>query len=173
MENNIKIYYRIIEIDKENNSFVVRYWTDIITEDSLATHFDAVGDIARTSDGYPVRCQSDINVPLGTNFNPTREDILYSIEKGAPSEWFLLKEKLMLANNQPNLDVVESMLHEKNEFNYTIDKDSPTDPSKDPLSYFNEIFVKLYKEFPNKDMTITFTNSASANTLPTIKIESI
>ena len=60
----MNVHSRIISCDNYNHSMIVRYWTDIITENSLATHFDNNGNIVMDSNGYPSRCLTDVNYCL-------------------------------------------------------------------------------------------------------------
>ena len=34
--DGMKIYFRILDVDKNDHSFEARYWTDVVTEESLA-----------------------------------------------------------------------------------------------------------------------------------------
>ena len=72
----MQVKYRIINVDAAQHSIVVRYFTDTITEDMLASSKDVDGVIERTSDGYPVKCQTDYNINVWkTDPSPTQEDI--------------------------------------------------------------------------------------------------
>lgn len=89
----MKIYYRILNISEQENSFVVRYYTDAITEDSLATSINSRGEILR-SNGYPIRCRTDSNFNLMDNFTPTSNDIMTIVRSHAPIQWLTMQEKI-------------------------------------------------------------------------------
>ena len=88
----MKIYYRIISVDKKEHSAVVRYFTDKITEDSLASSFNDDGSIVRTESGYSARCRTDVNITIfDSDFSP--EQIDSHFQSSAPAAWFELQEK--------------------------------------------------------------------------------
>jgi len=91
----VNLRYRILNVDENEKSFVVRFFTDKITEDDLAIH-DGQGNIARTDAGYPVSCRTDYNVNIWTDDanGMTDEEIDAYILQHAPVDWLTLKEKI-------------------------------------------------------------------------------
>jgi hypothetical protein len=79
------IKYKIVEVNAIEHSIVVRYYTDKITEESLAT------DIL---DGVIRRCRTDysIDIPIPA---PSGVDLHNFIINRAPTEWLENKEKLL------------------------------------------------------------------------------
>jgi len=69
--------FKILSFDLSQHSIVVRYYTDFLTEDNLATSFNLDGSIERNKDGSPIRCQTDYNLNIWkTNPPPTEEEII-------------------------------------------------------------------------------------------------
>lgn len=84
------IKYKIVEVDDANNSIVVRFYTDKITEASLAAQWGASGEI--------LRCRTDysIDLPLPP---PTGAELENLILGAAPEEWLAMQEaKLSLGS---------------------------------------------------------------------------
>jgi hypothetical protein len=109
-----KVKYRIIEVDSSQHSIVVRYYTDILSQDDLATSFDTNNTIMRRPDGTPQRCQTDYNINIWkTDPSPTIEDI-HEIAKGAaPYDWFKLKHAVLNPNVDTTLNVVNSIINQE------------------------------------------------------------
>ena len=95
----MKINYRILSVDPKENSIVVRYWTDLITEDSLCNYFDDYNEILRTEQGWPIRCRTDYNLSIW-KIDATQEEITQNIMAAAPVDWFKIQEQLI--DNQNN-----------------------------------------------------------------------
>ena len=92
------IHSKILRIDPLQHGMYVRYWTDKITEDYLATSFDFPGDgsrsIRRGFDGKPEGCRSDTYLTL-YNENATQEELDKFIKLNAPIAWLELEEKIL------------------------------------------------------------------------------
>lgn len=97
---DITIKYKVVDIVPEEHSFIVRFFTDSITEDMLATEYTSEGDIARRPDGSPTKCRTDYNINIFKTPTPSNEEILAMIELNAPAEWFYMQEQI----NDPNID---------------------------------------------------------------------
>lgn len=89
------IKYRILKRNESDNTLEIRYFTDVVTEDMLASFFDSEGNIIRTQDGYPERCRTDVCVNIEIP-NPTEEDIHTLAKNNALSQWLKLKEDIVL-----------------------------------------------------------------------------
>lgn len=100
----MKIYYRILNINDNDHSLVVRYWTDNITELSLCSEFDKDNLPLITDDGYPVRCRSDVSVTFYNNLNPSQNAIVEIIKVNAPVDWFRLLESVKDPDTVVNLN---------------------------------------------------------------------
>jgi hypothetical protein len=95
------IKMKIIEVHPSEHSVVVRYFSDVMTEEKLATH-DGQGNIARRPDGSPVRCRTDQNVNIREVPAPTGQALIdYVFKFASPNhDWFELQEKIA----DPNID---------------------------------------------------------------------
>ena len=54
----MKIHYKIVEVWPDDHLIVARYWTDIITEEFLASTHE------KLEDGSPARCRSDVSLSI-------------------------------------------------------------------------------------------------------------
>lgn len=100
------IKYRIISLDHKENSVIVRFYTDTIDENFLASSFDINNTIVRTNAGYPERCRTDVNITF-YNHESTPEELDEFIKSNAPVTWFELQEKIISANNTLNMNHLE------------------------------------------------------------------
>lgn len=104
----MEVKYRIIDVDSVQHSITVRYYTDLLTEDSLATSFNIDGTIQRDSNGYPLRCQTDYHINIWkTTPPPTENEIREIANSSAPYDWFKLKHDIL----DPNVDTSLSQIH--------------------------------------------------------------
>jgi hypothetical protein len=91
--DELKVYYKIVEVDEKEQLMVVRYWTDFLTEEELAV------DSNRRPDGTPVRCRTDYSITIWDNIR-TKEDVETLIINTIPVDWF----KLHYTVKTPNID---------------------------------------------------------------------
>lgn len=87
------IKYRILSVDDNERSFVVRFFSDELSEEELASHFDRDGKPILGEDGKPVRCRTDINMTLYNDEDIDEDKVKEMITRGAPRAWFELKTK--------------------------------------------------------------------------------
>lgn len=111
----MKIRYKILSVDQKEMSYVVRYYTDFLSEDDLATSFDIDGDIIRDSNGFPIRCRTDFNYSIMTVNDVTAENVNRRIITGAPALWFEMQEKIK-SNSAPALSNVTILMNTVHEF---------------------------------------------------------
>lgn len=99
----IKINYKIVEVWPDSHSIVVRYWTDLISEEFLAS------DDQRNEQGNPIRCRSDVSItlPVPTPDGAELEKIILS---NAPSNWLNLLQLVNDPNVDTSLDSVQSLI---------------------------------------------------------------
>lgn len=110
----MEVKYRIIDVDPNQHSIVVRYYTNVLSEDSLATSFNTDGSIARGPDGSPLRCQTDYNINIWkTETPPTIDDIKKIANDSAPYDWFKLKHDILDPNVDTSLSVVSSLINQE------------------------------------------------------------
>ena len=110
----MEVKYRIIDVDPNQHSIVVRYYTNVLSEDSLATSFNTDGSIARGLNGSPLRCQTDYNINISkTETPPTVDDIKKIANDSAPYDWFKLKHDILDPNVDTSLSVVSSLINQE------------------------------------------------------------
>ena len=93
------VKFRILNKEVDQHSIVVRYYTDYLTEDDLATSFtiDSNGSkvIERGVDGKPLRCQTDYNINIwnvqATQSGANSNAVIDYISRSAPFDWFELR----------------------------------------------------------------------------------
>jgi len=107
----MEVKYRIIDVDPNQHSIIVRYYTNVLTEDSLAISFNTDGSIARRADGSPQRCQTDYHINIWkTETPPTEEEIQKIANDSAPYDWFKLKHDILDPNIDTSLSNVSSLV---------------------------------------------------------------
>lgn len=94
------IKYKIVEVNTNEHSIVVRYYTDIITEEMLAI------DIL---DGVIRRCRTDysIDLPVPT---PTGTALIDLINSKAPTAWLNTQEAVLNQDIDTSLSEVTSLM---------------------------------------------------------------
>lgn len=95
----MKIHYKIVEVWPNDHLIVVRYWTDIITEDFLASSPE------KLEDGSPVRCRSDValSIPIPA---PSDSELEAFLLKNAPLNFLKTLEDVQ----NPNVDTSMSSI---------------------------------------------------------------
>lgn len=106
----INLKYRLIRTDANEHSIVVRYFTDIVTEDSLATEFNPDGSIVRTEGGWPARTRTDYNLNIWKVPSPSQEEIEKIIQASAPADWLYLQEMILNPNVDTSLSNAVSLI---------------------------------------------------------------
>jgi hypothetical protein len=116
----MNLHYKIVEVWPQDHLVVVRYWTDVLSEEFLASN-----DI-RKEDGTPERCRSDVSItlPIPAPTDKELEDLLISF---APLDWLKTMEKIQA----PEIDTsMEEILKIKGAVN-TVDIASRENPFGD------------------------------------------
>jgi hypothetical protein len=116
----MNLHYKIVEVWPQDHLVVIRYWTDSLSEEFLASN-----DI-RKEDGTPERCRSDVSVtlPIPAPTGKELEDLLISY---APIDWLKTMEKIQA----PEIDTsMEEILKIKGAVN-TVDIASRENPFGD------------------------------------------
>ena len=96
----MEVKYRIIKVDPEEHSIVVRYFTDKVTEELLSTEFDDNNNPVMNEEGFPTRCRTDYHLNIFQVPSPTQEEIIQIINLNAPTEWLNMQESIL----DPNID---------------------------------------------------------------------
>lgn len=104
---NMKINYRILKIDKSQNSIEVRYWTDKISEEQLSSEFEPDGSPRKYDNGEIMRCKTDYNINLYEIYSPSERDLEEIIMRNAPIMWLKNQEDLLDPSLKLDLSVVE------------------------------------------------------------------
>jgi len=98
----MNIKYKIIEVWPDEHQIVVRYTTDLITEESVV--------LARDEDDNIVRCRTDvpITLPIPT---PTGDALDSLIMQNAPVIFLKTKESVLDPNLDTSLSDLESLIN--------------------------------------------------------------
>jgi len=99
----MNIYYKIVEVWPNDHLIVARYWTDLISEEFLAS------DDQRNDQGKPIRCRSDVAITLPIPA-PQGEELDKLIVTNAPRDWLIRMEKIVDPNVDTSLDHISDML---------------------------------------------------------------
>lgn len=119
----MKINYRIVRVDENEHSILVRYYTDIVTEEHLATPKTPSGGFETTPEGYPVSCRTDYYFNIWETPSPSQERIIEIIENGAPRDWLYLQEQILNANVDTSLSAAKQI--EKIERSFDVEDPLP------------------------------------------------
>jgi hypothetical protein len=113
----MNIHYKIVEVWPNDHLIVVRYWTDLLSEEFLAS------DSNRKEDGSPVRCRSDssLTLPVPT---PTGKELEELIVRNAPLEWLKTLEKVQT----PEVDTSMSDILKLKDTQFTADVSKTLNP---------------------------------------------
>lgn len=96
----MNLKYKIIEVSPEYHSIVVRFYTDLISEESLAT---------QTTDGVVVRGRTDYSIDLPIPL-PEGDVLAAFISAHAPKVWFETQEAVLDPAVDTSLSAVMPLL---------------------------------------------------------------
>jgi len=99
----MNIHYKIVEVWPNDHLIVVRYWTDILSEEFLASNSE------RNEDGTPVRCRSDVSLTLPVPA-PTGLSLEKIILRNAPIAWLQTLEDVDNPDVDTSLDDLKGMV---------------------------------------------------------------
>lgn len=116
----MNIKFRILDTHPEEHSISIRYYTDIVNEDYLATSKNNDGSIIRTPEGYPIRCRTDYNLNIFETPSPSKEDILNNIYRAAPRDWLKMHEDILNPNTDTSLNVLNDIKKVEQSFNTEV-----------------------------------------------------
>lgn len=99
----MNIHYKIVEVWPNDHLIVARYWTDVLSEESLAS------DTNRKQDGTPVRCRSDVSLTLPI---PAPTGVLLDklILSNAPIAWLKTLEDVVNPDVDTTMSDIQNML---------------------------------------------------------------
>jgi hypothetical protein len=107
--------YKIISTDPEDHSIVVRFFTNVITEQALAIRNPDTGEIIRNEDGTIQSCRTDYNITLwrlGIG-KDDKEALHKEIMKHAPQSWLEHKERMLNPNIDTTLNDITAVIGEE------------------------------------------------------------
>jgi hypothetical protein len=106
----MNLHYKIVEVWPQDHLVVIRYWTDVLSEEFLASN-----DI-RKEDGTPERCRSDVSItlPIPAPEGAELEKLLISY---APLDWLKTMEKIQA----PEIDTSMGGIMELKDASFTVD----------------------------------------------------
>ena len=99
----MNIHYKIVEVWPNDHLIVARYWTDVLSEEFLASNSD------RNEDGTPVRCRSDVSLTLPVPA-PTGLSLEKLILRNAPIAWLQTLEDVDNPNVDTSLDDIKGIV---------------------------------------------------------------
>lgn len=102
----MNLHYKIVEVWPDDHLIVVRYWTDVLSEESLAS------DQNRNEDGTPVRCRSDVSLTLPIPV-PEESALQELILAQAPFHWLKTLEDVLNPEVDTSVDHIKSLLGKK------------------------------------------------------------
>lgn len=97
------ISYKIIRADTYQHSIVVRFFTDIVTEEHLC--------VAKSPDNVIIACRTDYNIDLPVPA-PTGQELHDYIMARCPSDWLMLQEAVLNPQVDTSLTQVSSLLNQ-------------------------------------------------------------
>jgi len=105
----MQIKYKIIGCSEEERSIIVRFYSDVITEEELANRDDD-GEIIRHSDGSIKNCRTDYNINLFQVPAPTGNDLEVFIARHAPKDWLEMLGKVKDPAIDTTLSTIKDMV---------------------------------------------------------------
>jgi hypothetical protein len=118
----MNIHYKIVEVWPSDHQIVVRYWTDVLSEEFLAS------DSNRKEDGTPVRCRSDVALTLPIPA-PTGKELDELLVRNAPLEWLKTLEKVQTPDIDTSMSDILKLKDEQ--FTATLSAATPPDALSD------------------------------------------
>lgn len=100
----MNVYYKIVEIWKAERLMVVRYYTDILTEEKLAV------DTIRKEDGSPIRCRTDISMSIPF-IDQTKEELEKHLFLSAPLHLLKSLENVETNSIDTKLEIVNELFN--------------------------------------------------------------
>jgi len=100
----MNIYYRILDIYPDNGTMTVRYWTDELTEELLAS------DNKKDKDGRPLRCRSDVSINIPIPALPTERKYHKYLLTYAPKAALERMEKIQNKTINEELNILSTLV---------------------------------------------------------------
>jgi len=154
------IKYKIIEIDETRFTFVVRYYTDLITEESLSTD---------TRNGVVRRCVTDYNIDLPL-VPPVGDELHEFIMSKAPTRWFNKMETLLDPQVRAGLQVLTPLLNIEETENREVSVQHTTKKLKSAITRATQERLDIFAQTRNYDGILSACTYATS-TIPKFAAE--
>lgn len=105
------IKYKILSIDTNEHSAVVRFYTDSLTEEMLASYKNNDGTAIKEEDGSIKNCRTDYHINIWQVPAPTGEELHNLILSHAPVAWFELQEKILNPSIDTSMSSLEALIN--------------------------------------------------------------
>ena len=133
------IKYKIVEVWPKDLVFVVRYYSDKITEEMLAC------DDNRRPDGTPVRCKTDVSldIPL-LESDEDREKFFKRMKLISPVD-YLKRQEIILENENRFSDIIQTLnsLLDVNQTTTEAEIDDIREESMKPIQTEDDLLEKI------------------------------
>ena len=146
---HVNIKWKILEKNENEQAIIVRYWTDMVSQEDLRNASENLPD------GTPVRCVTDYNINIWHHLE-SEEEVQKHIEQCAPVAYFALKHKVKDPNRDSSLSIIDKMMNKTNEI--LVDSTPPKrpEPPKQENNQSNkeltdEEIEKLLESITSKD----------------------
>jgi len=106
----MEIKYKIIETHPQLHSVVVRFYTNLLTEQLLCTYRDSEGKPILGENGEIVRCKYDLNLTFYQLPIPTGADLKTFILQYAPTQALDLEEKIISPSIDTSLGALTALV---------------------------------------------------------------
>lgn len=94
----MNIKYKILSVDTSEHTIIVRFYTDIITEEKLASFKNPDGTPILDENGKIPKCRTDYNICIWAIPIPEGEELEKLILRHAPIDWLALQEQLLTSS---------------------------------------------------------------------------
>lgn len=103
----MNVKFKIIKLDLDQHSAVVRYYTDKVTEEMLATFRDP-------KSGAIINCATDYNFNLPVDRPLSAVELKAFLEERAPRDWLAIKEAILDPFVDTSMGALQAMVGQEN-----------------------------------------------------------
>lgn len=126
----MNLKYKIVRLDLAQHSIVVRYYTDLITEDMLCTYRAPTGEIVTCATDY------NFNLPIPV---PEGQVLIDFIQQRAPVDWLATKEAVLDPQTDTSMAALQDMVGKENLQTIVASQDTRTALEKAKAGKLQEI----------------------------------
>lgn len=101
----MNLKFKIVRLDLAQHAMVVRYYTDLLTEDMLCTYRAPSGEIVTCATDY------NFNLPIPA---PSGQELLDFIEQRAPVDWLATKEAVLDPQTDTSMSALQTLVGQEN-----------------------------------------------------------